>query len=259
LLVGCAGEGRERVASALAATGAGITWIGRARAGGGPPQRSVPRFERDEILRAFAGQGIASVVFDMDGTLVDSDYDWPAIRRRLGVSGRSIIDDLNGLPDRERTARWAELEAIEAHATGAARLKEGVPELLALLSDRRLPTALVTNNSERNARELLARYGLRFDVVLTRDSGLWKPSGAPLQEAVRRLGAAPERCLAVGDSRYDLEAAREAGCGMVCLLYQGAERYRELADLAFAGVPELTRYLGIVLPAGGSAGGQDPT
>jgi phosphoglycolate phosphatase-like HAD superfamily hydrolase len=63
----------------------------------------------------------------------------------------------------------------------------------------------------------------------------------------------------VGDSRYDVEAAREAGCGAVCLLYQGAERHRELADLAFAGIPELTRYLGIVLYAGSSTGGGSPS
>jgi HAD superfamily hydrolase (TIGR01509 family) len=247
LLVGCADDGRERLAAALAAVDVGVEWIGRALAAGGPGAPALPRFARDEILRAFAGRGVAAVVFDMDGTLVDSEYDWPAIRRRLGVTGRSIIDDLNGLPDAERVERWAELEAIEDRATGAARLKPGVPELLALLAARRLATALVTNNSERNARALLERYGLRFDVVLTRDSGLWKPSGAPLAEAVRRLGVAPERCLAVGDSRYDLEAARAAGCGAACLLYQGAERHRELADLALAGVPELTRYLEIVL------------
>jgi|GEM_PF-19114 len=251
LLVGCAGEGRERVAAALQAVGVGIEWIGHARARVEPAPPPLPRFERDELLRAFAGRGTASVVFDMDGTLIDSDYDWPAIRRRLGVAGRSIIDDLNGLSAGERTERWAELEAIEERATGAARLKDGVPELLALLAARHLPTALVTNNSERNARQLLDRYGLRFDVVLTRDSGLWKPSGAPLTEAVRRLGVAPERCLAVGDSRYDVEAAREAGCGAVCLLYQGAERHRELADVALAGVPQLTRYLDIVLESAG--------
>ena len=256
LLVGCAGDGRERLAAALAAVGVGIEWIGRARAAGEPGPPALPRFARDEILRAFAGRGTAAVVFDMDGTLVDSEYDWPAIRQRLGVTGRSIIDDLNGLPGAERARRWAELEAIEDSATAAARLKPGVTELLALLADRRLPTALVTNNSERNARALLDRHRLRFDVVLTRDSGLWKPSGAPLEEAVRRLGVAPEHCLAVGDSRYDLEAARAAGCGAVCLLYQGAERHRELADIALAGVPELTRYLEIVLDAG--AGGQAP-
>jgi HAD superfamily hydrolase (TIGR01509 family) len=255
LLVGCAEEGRERVAGALAAAGAGVEWIGRARAGGRPSGPSRPRFERDELLRALAGRGIAAVVFDMDGTLIDSDYDWPEIRRRLGVSGPSIIDDLNGLPESERAVRWAELEAIEARASHEARLKQGVPELLALLAARRLPTALVTNNSDRNARALLARFGLRFDVVLTRDSGLWKPSGASLEEAARRLGVAPGRCLAVGDSRYDLDAAREAGCGVVCLLYQGAERYRELADLALAGIPELTTYLDIVLEAPATAEG----
>jgi HAD superfamily hydrolase (TIGR01549 family) len=191
--------------------------------------------------------GIDAVIFDMDGTLVDSNYDWPAIRRRLGVTGASIIDDLNGLPEPERSRRWAELEEIEATATAEATIHEGANELLEVLADHNLATALVTNNSETNAQNLLDRFGLFFNVIVTRDSGLWKPSGAPVKEATRRLGTAPDRCLGVGDSRYDILAAREAGLGGICVLHDGTGRHDGEADLSFKDIPGFIRYLKIVL------------
>ena len=122
--------------------------------------------------------------------------------RRLRVEGASIIDTLNSLPEPERSRRWADLEAIEGVATDEARLHRGAAELVTLLSERGIATALVTNNSEANTRRLLDRFGLRFDVVLTRDSGLWKPSGAPIAEAGSRLGVPPGACLGV-DHRLD--------------------------------------------------------
>jgi HAD superfamily hydrolase (TIGR01509 family) len=247
LLVGCSPVGADGLEADLADAGVPIRWIGSADEGERAEERPVPRFERDEILKAWYLENTRAVLFDMDGTVIDSDYDWPAIRRRLGVTAPSIIDELNGLPEPERQAKWDQLRSIERQATAAARLKPGAAELLALLAARGLDTALVTNNSEVNTRLLLERFDLSFDVVLTRDSGLWKPSGAPIVEAIRRLGTTPERCMAVGDSRYDVDAARDAGCGRVCVLYAGAERYRDHADLAFPDLPALTRYLRIVL------------
>jgi HAD superfamily hydrolase (TIGR01509 family) len=105
----------------------------------------------------------------------------------------------------------------------------------------------VTNNNEVNTRRLLDRFELRFDVVLTRDSGLWKPSGAPVAAAVERLGMAPEDCLGVGDSRYDVLAAREAGLAAVCLVHDGAGRHDVEGDLSFADIPAFVRYLKVVL------------
>jgi len=106
----------------------------------------------------------------------------------------------------------------------------------------------VTNNSSANTRGLLARFGLRFDVILTRDSGLWKPSGAPIKEAVTQLGVRPVECLGVGDSRYDVLAAREAGLGAVCVLHDGSGHHDGEADLAFDDIPAFMRYLRVVLP-----------
>lgn len=83
--------------------------------------------------------------------------------------------------------------------------------------------------------------------MLTRDSGLWKPSGAPIIEAMSRLGVAPDRCLVVGDSRYDVNAARAAGSAAICLLNDGARRYAGEVDLRFPDVESLSRFLEVVL------------
>ncbi len=247
LLIGCEPTGRAEVDAAMAAAETPFHWIGRAVSPDGASAHTLPRFPRDELLKVHAVEGIEAVVFDLDGTLVDSEYDWPAIRRRLGITGGSIIDALNGLSGEERAARWAELEAIEGAATAAATLHPGARELLELLQERGLGAALVTNNNAVNAANLLERFALRFEVVLTRDSGLWKPSGAPVAEAARRLGVAPERCLAVGDSHYDILAAREAGA-RVCILHDGDGRHDGEADLSFADIPAFVRFLRLVLP-----------
>jgi len=104
----------------------------------------------------------------------------------------------------------------------------------------------VTNNSDANAQRLLERFGLIFNVIVTRDSGLWKPSGAPVKEAAHRLGIAPDRCLGVGDSHYDILAAREAGLGRICVLHDRAGRHDGEADHAFKDIPAFVRYLKIV-------------
>jgi HAD superfamily hydrolase (TIGR01509 family) len=248
LLVGSNEAGRSEVEAVFAEEDVPFCWIGGAVASERAPGSSLPRFPRDELLKAGVMDGIRAVVFDMDGTLVDSTYDWPAIRRRLGVTGASIIDDLNGLAEPDRSRKWAELEEIETTATENARIHDGAHEVLELFAARDLATALVTNNSSANTRRLLARFGLRFDVVLTRDSGLWKPSGAPIKEAVTQLGVSPGDCLGVGDSRYDVLAAREAGLAAVCLVHDGADRHNVDTDLSFANIPAFVRYLRIVLP-----------
>ena len=247
LLVGCSEEGRSEVEATFSEAGVPLAWIGRATTPEETPRSTLPRFPRDELLKTGVMKGIRAVVFDMDGTLIDSTYDWSEIRRSLGVTGSSIIDDLNGLEEPDRSHRWAELEEIEGTATDGATLHEGARELLDLLSEHDLATALVTNNNLNNTRRLLARFGLHFDVVLTRDSGLWKPSGAPMSEAVRLLDIEPGECLGVGDSRYDIIAAREAGLAAVCVLHDGSGQYTDVADLAFDDIPAFGRYLRIVL------------
>jgi hydrogenase expression/formation protein HypE len=248
LLIGCGEEGKETLEATYADNSIPFTWLGRARAS--PPQSVLPiaRFEQDELLKAYVLEGIKAFVFDMDGTLIDSVYDWQDIRRQLSVVGTgSIIEFLNALNSPQREQKWALLKRIERDATQQAQAKPGATELLRFLQHRGIQMALVTNNSMENTQILLDRFGLVFDVVLTRDSGLWKPSAAPLIEAARRLHMSPEHCIAVGDSHYDIQAAREAHFRRVFLVNIPVQARRRAADITFPTIDALLTFLHLVL------------
>ncbi len=161
---------------------------------------------------------IRAVIFDLDGTIVEAPYDWPEIKRRLETGGTPILTYLDALPEPEKSVKRSFLESYEEKATQLAILKEGVGELLDELRAKGVRTALVTNNSSRNVVRLLRKFSLHFDCVITRDSGRWKPSGAPLGAALDILGVRPEDACAVGDSLIDVQSALEAGVSIIYLL-----------------------------------------
>jgi HAD superfamily hydrolase (TIGR01509 family) len=168
---------------------------------------------------------IRGVIFDLDGTVVENAYDWPRIREELGTGATSILGFLDSLEEPERSAKWAILETHEAVQTEASVLRRGVHELLGLLRSRGVAAALVTNNSRKNTEFLLGKFGLNFDCVITRESGLWKPSGAPFLEALRTLGIGPEACGVIGDTHFDVLAALDAGIASIFLLSEDARRF----------------------------------
>jgi haloacid dehalogenase superfamily, subfamily IA, variant 3 with third motif having DD or ED/haloacid dehalogenase superfamily, subfamily IA, variant 1 with third motif having Dx(3-4)D or Dx(3-4)E len=161
---------------------------------------------------------IKLVIFDLDGTVVENNYDWALIRKTLGVEGGSILSYLDRLPETEKKMKYAQLEEFERQQTRAARLKPGIQEFLAYLKSAGLSTALVTNNNRENTEYLLQKFKLKFDLVITRESGLYKPTGEPFKEVMSRLGVEPEQTVVIGDTHYDLLAAEQAGIARVFIL-----------------------------------------
>jgi HAD superfamily hydrolase (TIGR01509 family) len=181
---------------------------------------------------------VRGVIFDLDGTLFDADYDWPAIKRRLGVerADGSILEHLASLPPGDRERKEEDLRRIERQATDSGTLKPGVRELLESIVARGRFVALVTNNTRSNADRVLDRYDLRFDRVLTRDSGMFKPSGAPLLDVARSWNVEPRDLAAVGDNELDLRAARDAGIGVVIIVNTDVARFAGRCDHAVPGI-----------------------
>ncbi len=168
---------------------------------------------------------IKGVILDLDGTVVENDYDWTRIREELGTGASSILGYLDSLGEPERSAKWAILEGHEARQTQASVLRDGILELLGMLRSRRIATALVTNNSRRNTEFLLGKFGLEFDCVITRERGLWKPSGAPFLEVLRTLDLDPGECGVIGDTHFDVLAALDAGIDSIFLLTDDPGRF----------------------------------
>lgn len=201
--------------------------------------------------------GLRAVIFDLDGTVVENSYDWPGIRAELGTRAPSILEYLTGLPEPERSRKWAVLERHEAEQTRQSSLREGMRELLAFLRGRGVKTALVTNNTKANTSYLLSKFLLTFDHVITRESGLWKPTGAPFVDVLRVFGAGPGECAVVGDTRFDVWAAMDAGIDLILVLTNKPEDFEDLPVETFSGIPELEERLAEEL-LGDDRGSEEP-
>ncbi|OYW45377.1 MAG: phosphoglycolate phosphatase [Sphingomonadales bacterium 32-68-7] len=188
----------------------------------------------------------AIVGFDLDGTLVDSNRDLaPAINHALGLIGRAPISpdatrQLIGGGARKMLERAviltggpvpeAEFEAIhvellnhyEAHIADHTVPYPGCLEALDVLAQRGCTLAVVTNKIEVLSRKLLDALGMtgRFACVIGGDTlgpGRAKPAPDMIEEAIRRCGGGT--FAMVGDSTYDVRAAKAAGVPVVALSF----------------------------------------
>jgi len=193
---------------------------------------------------------LKGVIFDMDGTVVDVPYDWNRIKAELRTQGKSILVYLKSLEEPEKSEKWRVLEKYEEEATMKAELKRGMREFLNLLREKGIKNALVTNNSQKNVSFLLEKFNLEFDCIICRESGLWKPSGAPFLAALEKLGLKKEECCVVGDSHFDVKAANEAGIPNVFILNEDKERFASMDAEVFSSTEELKKKIEQLLVKG---------
>jgi HAD superfamily hydrolase (TIGR01549 family) len=184
---------------------------------------------------------IKGVIFDMDGTVVDVSYDWKKIKQELETEGKPILHYLSRLKEPEKTRKWKILEKYENKATQKAILKEGIKEFLFFLSQKGIKKALVTNNSRQNVDYLMEKFKLQFDCIISRESGLWKPSGAPFKAVLKELKLRREESCVVGDSHFDIQAAKEAGISRVFILYREKDQFITTEAEVFSSVQDLKR------------------
>lgn len=182
---------------------------------------------------------LQAVIFDMDGTILDVPYDWPRIKKDLQTGGQPILHHISQLSEPDRTKKWRILEGYEKRATARAVLMEGVPDLLGFLRERKVKTALVTNNSRHNVDKLLNRFKLGFDLISTRENGLWKPSGEPFLDVMRRFGVSRRQCCTIGDSLFDLLASRAAGIDCVFMVSTEPENFKDSGAVICRTIPEV--------------------
>lgn len=189
------------------------------------------------------------IIFDLDGTLVDSSTDIAnavnyatgpyglaalSVTETIGLIGEGLTRLIEKILGPGRMHLHTEvmrrfLEHYEAHLADTTRAYPGVPETLGLLPGFR--KAVVSNKRERFSQKLLAELGLLscFDLVVGSDSVAGrKPSPLPLQHAMRVLGAGPAHTTIVGDSIYDIEAGKAAGIRTIAVTYGYHDRSRLL-------------------------------
>ncbi|MFJ9633670.1 HAD-IA family hydrolase [Streptomyces sp. NPDC101175] len=177
---------------------------------------------------------LQAVLFDMDGTLVDTErLWWEAVEQ---VAGRSLTEadqpEVLGRPV-EHTADWLAAAtgasptdlASALHREFAARVRTGIVprpgalDLLDALARDGVPTALVTASPRAVADTVLDALGAsRFAVSVTADdTGATKPAPDPYLAACRALGVDPAACVAVEDTQTGVSSAEAAGCAVLAV------------------------------------------
>lgn len=152
------------------------------------------------------------VIFDLDGTLVDSQLDFAAMRADLGLSpGTPILEAIESWIGPARAEAEAILLRHELRGADCAVPMPGVPALLARLAQQALPCAIFTRNARVVARHTLARLGLDIDLIVAREDAPPKPDPAGLVAICRAWGLAARDVVFIGDYLYDLEAGARAG------------------------------------------------
>ena len=163
-------------------------------------------------------RAIRGVLFDMDGVVVHQRLDFPAIKLEIfGDTEGFILERMGGLPPPERHRAEAILERHETAAAQTAEPMDGILPFLAWTDARHLRRGLVTRNSRKSVELVLARLGLKFDAVVTREDAPPKPAPDPVWLACRRMNVEPPDVLFVGDYEFDMLSGRRAGARTVLL------------------------------------------
>ena len=216
-------------------------------------------------------RGIRAVLFDLDGTLIDSAPDLGSaanamllrrgrvaipLDRYRALAGSGARGMLRVAFDTDPSQRDFEplkqefFAEYQACLTATTQAFVGVSDMLLSLRQAGLPWGVVTNKGERFTLPLTRAMGL-FDTAATVISGDTtphaKPHPEPLLEAARRLTLPPGACLYVGDDLRDIQAGQAAGMKTVAALYgylgQGADVSGWGADASISSPADLLQLL----------------
>ena len=181
------------------------------------------------------------IVFDIDGTLIDTEYavlhslrdtaaQWTGcapgldtLRFALGITGEDALVRLGFAPG-DIPAAIAQWNRYMARYASRIVVFAGVPELLKGLRAAGCRLGVVTSKTREEYRQDFAPFGLcgYFDtVVCADDTARHKPDPAPLAHYLAQAGADPARTLYVGDSAYDSRCAAGAGVPFALALWGG--------------------------------------
>ncbi len=161
---------------------------------------------------------IKLAIFDMDGTVFVSQLDWVKIREELDIEkGESILKKIFQNNEVDKT-RLNILENYEEENTLRSTPIQGIFYFLEFLKIHHIMAALVTNNNKKNCEFLLKKYNLNFDIVITREMKLWKPSPDPFLYVMDLFHCNKDETISIGDSSYDVTASKKADISNIFII-----------------------------------------
>ena len=217
-----------------------------------------------------ATEPLRLVIFDCDGTLVDSAHTivaamaatWRAEGFDAPPSGRAVRETI-GLPLVEAIARLHPEGEVADHHRMVACFKDsfravrqgpeheeplypGAVEAISALEAADVMLGVATGKSRRGLEATLGRHGLlnRFAILKTADDGPGKPNPDILFDAMAEAGTAPETTAVVGDTVFDMEMASGAGAAAIGVAWG----YHDSEELTRAGAQRIIHAFDELMP-----------
>lgn len=178
-----------------------------------------------------------AVLFDLDGTLVDTNIDFTLMRQEMidlavkydvyddsmrgmdilaivdATASRLILSGKKHQAEEVRANAMMILEEIEMKHSRNAVEVPGAKKLLCLLKENHIPVGIVTRNCLHASRLSMSVVGIDCDVLITReDTKNHKPMPDPVLVALNRLNVDPKQAIMIGDHLMDVLAGKSAGC-----------------------------------------------
>ena len=187
---------------------------------------------------------IRGIIFDMDGTITAPYFDFATIKAEAGIGDVDMLDYLRYATGAEYERIHRILHRFEEAGVADAKLNRGARTLLSFLAKRKLPTALLTRNSRKSVDGVCRKLKLKFDITISREEGPHKPAPEPIWRIADRWKFKPREVLMVGDYKWDVLCAKNAGVPCALLL-DGAEQSDWAQDAQYR-VHRLTELIPII-------------
>ncbi|MGQ4833402.1 MAG: HAD family hydrolase [Candidatus Asgardarchaeia archaeon] len=179
---------------------------------------------------------IEVIIFDLEGTLVENKIDFLEMKKEIlsvlkekyniNLSEmflhKRVVEILDFLRDKLDNKKMSKIfediskiaDKYELVAAKNTVLKRDIKNILSELKKRNIKLALLTNDGKLATEQILNKFNLKefFDIIITRDdmNGL-KPNPVGIEKIIKTLNVPKEKCVLVGDSKIDIEAANNAG------------------------------------------------
>ncbi|MDH7598985.1 MAG: HAD family hydrolase [Sedimentisphaerales bacterium] len=187
-------------------------------------------------------QTIKAVIFDLDGTLVQSPLDLGLIRRQLSLAsnGLPLLESIQALPTPEKDQATRILLEHERWACRESILNWRAAETVLGLRKAGLKVAVLTRNCKASVMTVVRLHGLTVDLIIGREDGPIKPDPYGLLRICQEFGIGPAEAMMVGDHAIDMATARNAGVIPVLMSnHRSADGLACRADVVVGELPEL--------------------
>lgn len=180
------------------------------------------------------------ISFDLDGTLVDSQLDFSAMRQALGFPDHiGLLEHMATLPPNEAQQAAQIIHQYEMAGAERACWMPGAEKVIRALQQQNHPIVILTRNTRDAATLSLNRLGITADLMLTREDCAPKPDPEGLHRIAQHFEHPVKQLVYVGDFIYDLKTARNAGAIACLYRYEKNQHFSHLADWVVDQLPEL--------------------